>query len=433
MFRNLNKKGGVMSGGKSQQAKYQAYKERHQKAYNNYVRALQQRRLQTNQTANNLEYKSSFYNGTNMSTILKPLNPQTDSTDLNYIIKDLENIAISIRIRNEAPFLDEWFQYYITIGFRNFIVYHDPNPELPDDGTNNILNFWKGYVNMLEVIRVHTDTIESHLKSDHIMSFTRKNFRYILMIDIDEFLVLSKGFNLASYLEKQWESNTGCIILERWDVVDPQDYYLEKKGGFEILQPTHIYYETNRWGKNLNISDGYKCFASPERASYETAHYAKTLNGSKTVNVSPNSFFLVHMRMRNQLSKSKYCNAKYNRTNKFVNVYRSNHSDWLKSTLNKYYCTQITNSYIESTRLFASFIFQSFLDNHEFLIIRNCEISSSEGNIVNDFTKYAWAQNPFTVIDEIELNGKKINKLKVGGDGKPAIDILVTSKNKKNI
>ena len=92
MFRNLNKKGGVMSGGKSQQAKYQAYKERHQKAYNNYVRALQQRRLQTNQTANNLEYKSSFYNGTNMSTILKPLNPQTDSTDLNYIIKDLEKL-----------------------------------------------------------------------------------------------------------------------------------------------------------------------------------------------------------------------------------------------------------------------------------------------------------------------------------------------------
>ena len=96
MFRNLNKKGGVMSGGKSQQAKYQLYKERRQKAYNNYVRALQQRRLQTNQTANNLEYEPSFYNGTNMSTILKPLNPQTDSTDLNYIIKDLENIAISI-------------------------------------------------------------------------------------------------------------------------------------------------------------------------------------------------------------------------------------------------------------------------------------------------------------------------------------------------
>ncbi len=87
MFRNLNKKGGVMSGSRSQQAKYQAYKEYHQKAYNNYVRALQQRRLQT---ANNLEYERSFYNGTNMSTILKPLNPQTDSTDLNYIIKDLE-------------------------------------------------------------------------------------------------------------------------------------------------------------------------------------------------------------------------------------------------------------------------------------------------------------------------------------------------------
>ena len=46
------------------------------------------------------------------------------------------------------PFLDEWFQYYIAIGFRNFIVYHDPNPELPDDGTNNILNFWKGYVSI---------------------------------------------------------------------------------------------------------------------------------------------------------------------------------------------------------------------------------------------------------------------------------------------
>ena len=108
------------------------------------------------------------------------------------------------------------------------------------------------------------------------------------------FLVLSKGFNLASYLEKQWESNTGCIIIRTVGMLlIHSDYYLEKKGGFEILQPTHIYYETNRWGKNLKIlSDGYKCFASPERASYETAHIRQNIKWfQKLSNVSPNSFF----------------------------------------------------------------------------------------------------------------------------------------------
>ena len=54
--------------------------------------------------------------------------------------------------------------------------------------------------------------------------------------------------------------------------------------------------------------------------------------------------------------------------------------------------------------------------------------------LINDFTKYdVGTKSLFTVIDEIELNGKKINKLKVGGDGKPAIDILVTSTENKKI
>ena len=35
MFRNLNKKGGVMTGGKSQQAKYQLYK---RQILNNHIR-----------------------------------------------------------------------------------------------------------------------------------------------------------------------------------------------------------------------------------------------------------------------------------------------------------------------------------------------------------------------------------------------------------
>ena len=45
------------------------------------------------------------------------------------------NFAIKLHIRNEYDFLHEWFQYYISLGFMNYIIYDDES----NDGTKKLI------------------------------------------------------------------------------------------------------------------------------------------------------------------------------------------------------------------------------------------------------------------------------------------------------
>ena len=66
------------------------------------------------------------------------------------------NIAIKLVIRNEGNFLHEWFQYYISLGFSNFIIYDDEST----DNTKNVLNYYS------KIVNIHYHKINSSLRRD---------------------------------------------------------------------------------------------------------------------------------------------------------------------------------------------------------------------------------------------------------------------------
>ena len=83
------------------------------------------------------------------------------------------NIAIKLVIRNEDRFLDEWFQYYIQLGFKNYIIYDDEST----DNTRNIINFYSKQVNV--VCKTINTSKRIHFKD----IFDYKEYDYILFVD----------------------------------------------------------------------------------------------------------------------------------------------------------------------------------------------------------------------------------------------------------
>ena len=99
------------------------------------------------------------------------------------------NIAVKLVIRNEDKFLDEWFQYYIQLGFKNFIIYDDEST----DNTKNIINFYSNIINVIY------KTINTSKKIHYQDIFKYKEYDYILFPDIDEFLYISPNINLFEF------------------------------------------------------------------------------------------------------------------------------------------------------------------------------------------------------------------------------------------
>lgn len=307
----------------------------------------------------------------------------------------LKNIAVILQVRNEAPFLDEWFQYYIALGFENFLVYNDSNPELPDDGTKGILDFWREKVPGLITNDVSSFAPEDLSPAEKERSCwedaTTKPFRYILNVDVDEYLVLAKGFDLEEYLEKQWNDNVGCIRINRMNAIDPVDFYAERKKGFEILQPTHLafapadgpgsYYHPNHCCHRPGGADGYKSFGSPERSTYVNAHEVDLPNPDFAYcDPGLDKMFLVHLQARGQLSKCSYTSAKYGGARSGMNNYRA-------AAINRDNCDRLfgiqhysnappTKDILYVAHLFARQLFKKFFEHYGFLIIRNSDPNS---------------------------------------------------------
>lgn len=163
----------------------------------------------------------------------------------------MDKIAIKLCCRNEDDFLDEWFQYYISLGFKNFIIYDDEST----DNTNNIINFYKNIIN-IDYFKIK---LEEKLHWKHTFDHFKK-YDFILFIDIDEFLFLRNNFDLSKFLINSKNNNVSVIQIPRLDVGNKNNYYKENYG-FENFKYNFI---EGNFNKNQIVT---KCFFSPSLSS----------------------------------------------------------------------------------------------------------------------------------------------------------------------
>lgn len=106
--------------------------------------------------------------------------------------------AISLIIRDENDYLEEWLSHHISIGFEHFYIY-DNNSEIPIKDTISSLPLEiKTKVTVIDWCGAHKHA--QHEQEQHAIKYCRDDCHWLAFIDTDEFIVLHKHKNIKDFL-----------------------------------------------------------------------------------------------------------------------------------------------------------------------------------------------------------------------------------------
>jgi hypothetical protein len=107
------------------------------------------------------------------------------------------DLAIMTVVKNESAYLEEWINFHLKQGVQYFYVFNNNS----SDSTSKIL---QPYIDNLKVQEVNID-INSGLFQTLVMKqflAMQPVFRWIMFIDVDEFVYHRSGENLVNFLKK---------------------------------------------------------------------------------------------------------------------------------------------------------------------------------------------------------------------------------------
>ena len=301
----------------------------------------------------------------------------------------MESIAISLFIRNEEDFLDEFFQYYIAMGFANFIIINDES----SDDSIKIIDYYKNFVNiyvvpvnLIEVLadiknpKPNTKYIFHAIKEDVMLKYCDVySYDYVLIIDIDEFLHISNGLNLLEYLNFNKKKNNSVVLIPRIECGDPSNFY-KNNLNLETLKYNYVF-------DNFHSLSVGKFFCDPINIEYHNGHVCKPLNNTNIVSEKRSYTFQEALSHDIAIDNVPYKNHSFNLV--IYHLGTKNNYIWTKN-FNKYR-NCVGNSYrtrkISMQRLLKKFkytnkdsfklinhskiLFKRFYDKFGFLIIKN--------------------------------------------------------------
>jgi hypothetical protein len=120
-------------------------------------------------------------------------------------------IAVCAICRNEIDYVEEWVSYYKSTGFDSVYIYDN----VSDDGTSELLS---ALHDIGEITRVHWPRREGIPPQrdayGHFIEQFSSDYDYVLICDIDEFLVVEKGTvkELLSESEREY-GNVGAVAF----------------------------------------------------------------------------------------------------------------------------------------------------------------------------------------------------------------------------
>lgn len=125
------------------------------------------------------------------------------------------NMCIMAIFKNEEPYLEEWLKHHIKVGFHHFYLYsNDPNLE-----KYNYLDKYKDYITIIDWTDKQNDGNKLYNSIQrqayyHCVNTFKKECRYLMMLDIDEFVYPS---SYTSDLFRYVRDDVKAIKLQRYN------------------------------------------------------------------------------------------------------------------------------------------------------------------------------------------------------------------------
>lgn len=160
-------------------------------------------------------------------------------------------LCIMAIFKNEEEYLEEWLQHHINQGINHFYLYcNDENIK-----KYNFLEKYKDKITLIpwtNKINKGSQTIQRQAYT-HCVQTHNEEYDYIMMLDIDEFLVhLEKDKKIIDFMDSLDYENTKAIKVQRYDF--GSNGHIKKPEGKVI----------DNYTKHENICSSYKTIANSQ-------------------------------------------------------------------------------------------------------------------------------------------------------------------------
>lgn len=128
------------------------------------------------------------------------------ATYIYYTRTPKYKLCIMAIFKNEEDYLEEWLQHHMAVGFDHFFLYcNDPNLSkysylhLPKYKKHITLIDWTNKVN--DPVKLY-ESIQRQAYFDCVQKY-KKNCDYLMMLDIDEFVMPMENITLPQFIARQ--------------------------------------------------------------------------------------------------------------------------------------------------------------------------------------------------------------------------------------
>lgn len=158
-------------------------------------------------------------------------------------------LSIMAIFKNEEQYLDEWLQYHVNQGIAHFYLYCNDE----DLKKYDYLDKYKHYITLIDWTKKMNEgsmTIQRQAYT-HCVKNYNKQYDYIMMLDIDEFLVCTENHKkVAPYINSLDFDKTKALKVQRYDFGSNGHKKKPKGGVFE------------NYTKHETICSSYKTIAN---------------------------------------------------------------------------------------------------------------------------------------------------------------------------
>lgn len=195
------------------------------------------------------------------------------------------NVAIAAIFQNEAPYLREWIEFHKLVGVQHFYLYNN----LSNDNFNEVLAPYvkSGVVDLIEwEYNTNPDggnwpTIQA-MAYDNVLGLTRNVVKWLVVIDIDEFIFPVGTDKLTNFLSNFEDVAAVCV---NWQMYGTSD--VKKITSKQLMIEKLTYKAETDYPENVHV----KSIVRPEFVERTaTPHHFIFLPGYYQVNANKERF-----------------------------------------------------------------------------------------------------------------------------------------------
>ena len=218
-----------------------------------------------------------------------------------------KGLAVALIAKNEAPYIKEWVEFHHKQGVSHFFIYDN-------ESADNLHEVLKPYIDSgLVTYRLIRGRVRQRDAYNMALSKCRRKFKYMAILDADEFLFVRKdvygcNYNLYEFVDRFMSSHkeAGGLAVN-WCVFGSSGHITKPEGG--VLENYTMRAEDD-FAINLHIKticDPSKtmCFAHVHYPNYRRGFCNFGENGEKVFGPFTKEVHFENIRINHYLTKSK--------------------------------------------------------------------------------------------------------------------------------